>query len=121
MAIAVAAGVGPALAQSKDAQLYAFHSGKTIGGCPGIDWHITVEPDKTLIGFVTWDQMTHMAKVQGKIAPDGTFAMDAKEVGSNRTAKVTGKAAGQYINAVVTGTGTACDNQNIPIPRVAVQ
>lgn len=106
----------PAFAQQK-AGLYVYHT-RASGGCPGLDWHITVEPNGTLVGFVAWDQMKHMARLAGTIGKDGAFKMNAKEVsGTGRTATVTGTAAGDYIEAAIHGSGTACDDKMLQIPR----
>jgi hypothetical protein len=110
-------------ALAQQGQLYAFHTSPS-GGCPGLDWHITVQGDK-LNGFVAWDQMKHMARLDGMLIPSGvgkprTFKMDAQEVGgSGRKATVQGTAAGDVINASIDGSGTACDGKILPIPRVA--
>jgi hypothetical protein len=119
MALSTAALVSPAFAQSGQPGLYAFHTGPTRGGCPGLDWHVTLEPGNTLNGFVAWDQGKHIAKVAGSINTDRTFQMEAQEVGgAGRKATVKGSAAGSNINVVISGTGTACDGVNLTIPRV---
>jgi hypothetical protein len=120
IALSAAASLGPAFAQSGKAQLYAFHTGAVAGGCPGLDWHITVEPDNSLVGFVAWDKGQHIAKLQGKINKNRTFEMDAQEVGGQgRKAAVKGTASGDYVNAAISGSGTPCDGQDLAIPRVA--
>jgi hypothetical protein len=83
-----------------------------------MDWHIVTEPDGKLMGFVAWDRMTHMARLEGMINKDRTFKMDAQEVGgTSRKATVSGTAAGDYITAMIDGSGTACDKQVLQIPR----
>jgi hypothetical protein len=110
---------GPALAQQGKAQLYAFHSPPVVGGCPGLDWHVTLEPNNTLEGFVAWDQGKHLARLEGTLNKDRSFQLDAKEIGGQgRTATVVGKAGGGYINMTINGSGTACDGQNLPVPTV---
>jgi hypothetical protein len=119
IALSMAALIGPAFSQSGQPGLYAFHTGPARGGCPGLDWHITVEPDNTLNGFVAWDQGKHIANVAGSIDKDRTFQMEAQEVGgAGRKAAVNGSAGGSNINVVISGTGTACDGVNLTIPRV---
>jgi hypothetical protein len=122
MAVIGLATVGcfsPALAQQGKAQLYAYHSPPVVGGCPGLDWHITLGPDNTLTGFVAWDQGKHMARLAGSMNKDRTFEMDAQEVGgAGKKATIKGSASGNYINAVINGSGTACDGDNLAIPRV---
>lgn len=50
---------------------------------------------------------------------DRTFEMGAQEVGgTDRKATTKGSASGNYINAVINGSGTACDGDNLAIPRV---
>jgi hypothetical protein len=115
-----AAGLfGPAAAQQQGARLYAFHTGK-MGACPGLDWHITVEPDNKLVGFVAWGQRgERMARLDGQINSDRSFKMNANEVGgAGRTATVSGTAQGDYVRAMVEGSGSGCDGQMLQIPRV---
>jgi hypothetical protein len=50
---------------------------------------------------------------------NGVIKMDAEEVGgAARKATVKGTAAGDYINASIDGSGTACDDKILSIPRV---
>lgn len=116
-AIVLAGTFTPGLAQSGKTSMYVYHT-KPIGTCPGLDWHIVTEPDGTLTGFVAWDRMRHMARLEGTIAKDRTFKMDAQEVGgTGRKATVSGTAAGDYITAMIDGSGTGCDRQVLQIPR----
>jgi hypothetical protein len=124
--IALSAAVSfslPAMAQlqkrpSAKAQLYAFHT-RPASGCPGLDWHVTVEPDNTISGFVGWDKMQHMARLEGTIARDRTFKLNAQEVGgTNRTATVAGRAGGTFLEIAISGTGTPCDDVVLNVPRV---
>src|SRR3954468_7587761 len=55
IALSTAASLSPAAAQEEKGTLYAFHSRPVVGGCPGLDWHVTVSPDNKLTGFVAWD------------------------------------------------------------------
>jgi hypothetical protein len=121
-AITMAMGVclAPAMAEPAG-RLFAFHSNPS-GGCPGLDWHITVQGEK-LTGFVAWDAMKHMARLDGTLIPasagqERSFKMDAQEVGgTGRKATVQGTASGEYVNASITGSGTACDGKILQIPR----
>jgi hypothetical protein len=113
-----AVSLSPALAQSGAAGLYSFHTDPVVGGCPGLDWHITVGKDDSLMGFVAWDQGKHIAKVAGSINKARSFEMNAAEVGTSRTAKVSGTAGGNTINVQISGSGSACDGVNLTIPRV---
>lgn len=118
-ALSAAALLSPASAQQKKASFYAFHSSPVVGGCPGLDWHITRQPDNTVEGFVAWDRGQHMARLNGKVNKDNTFNLAAQEVGGQaRKATVTGNASGDYINAQIHGSGTACDDVNLAIPRM---
>jgi hypothetical protein len=120
IALSTAASLSPVAAQQEKGTLYAFHSAPVVGGCPGLDWHITVTPDNKLTGFVAWDAGQHMARLNGMLNNDRSFEMDAQEVGgAGRKATVKGTASGNYINAVINGSGTACDGDNLAIPRVA--
>ena len=119
LAVAGVMACGSAFAQQPaGSRLYAFHTGR-MGNCPGLDWHIVLEPDNKLNGFVAWDNMRHMAQLSGALNQNRSFQMDAKEVGGQqRTATVKGNAMGDYINAVIEGSGTACDGKSLNIPRV---
>jgi hypothetical protein len=119
IALTAATSLNPALAQSGVPGLYAYHTGPVVGGCPGLDWHVTLEPGGHLVGFVAWDQGAHLAKLDGSIDKSGAFQMDANEVGgAARKAAIKGKAAGSTINVVIEGSGTPCDGVNLAIPRV---
>jgi hypothetical protein len=117
VALATAAALSPVYAQQGKTSLFVYHT-RASGGCPGLDWHIVTEPNGSLTGFVAWDQMKHMARLQGMINKDRTFKMNAEEVGgAARKATVSGTAAGDYITAMIDGSGTACDKQVLQIPR----
>jgi hypothetical protein len=116
--LSTAASLSPALAQSGAAGLYSYHTNPVVGGCPGLDWHITVAPDDSLTGFVAWDQGKHIAKLAGSINKQRTFEMNAEEVGTGKKAKVVGTAGGTTINVQISGSGSACDGVNLTIPRV---
>jgi hypothetical protein len=117
-AVSALVAVSPAMAQSKTAQLYSYHTGPAVGGCPGLDWHITLQPDNKLVGFVAWDRGLHIARLDGSISADRSFEMAANEVGgAARKATIKGTASGDYINVAIYGSGTACDGKNLPIPR----
>jgi hypothetical protein len=109
---------GPALAQSGAAGLYSYHTNPVVGGCPGLDWHITVENDNSLMGFVAWDQGKHIAKLAGSINKERNFEMNAEEVGTGKKAMVKGSAGGTTINVQISNSGSACDGVNLTIPRV---
>jgi hypothetical protein len=103
---------------SPKAQLYAFKT-RPASGCPGLDWHVTVEPDNTISGFVGWDRMQHMARLEGTIAKDRTFKINAQEVGNPaRNAVISGRAGGTYLEIAISGTGTPCDDVILNVPRV---
>jgi hypothetical protein len=119
-ALSTAAVLGTAFAQSGQPGLYAFSTGPTTSGCPGLDWHITLQPDNSLVGFVSWGRGEHIARLAGTLNPNRQFQMNAQEVGGQgRTAVVKGQAMGQYINVVISGSGSPCDNINLNVPRVA--
>jgi len=96
--------------------LYSFHTG-AMGSCPGLDWHVAVEPSGVVTGMVGWDQMTHVAKLEGNIQADGKFSLNAKEVNGPRTATVTGSATGNYATLTISGTGGPCDGKTVQVPR----
>lgn len=122
VALATATMWGPASAQQAGAPgragLYVFHT-RPQGGCPGLDWHLTIEKNGSIVGFVAWDQMRHMARLEGTINRDGSFKMDGQDTASGKTATVTGAARGSYIQSTIEGSGTACDGKMLQIPRDA--
>jgi hypothetical protein len=106
-----------AIAQPKVPALYALHTAPQ-SGCPGLDWHVTWGPDNSLVGVVGWDRMTHMARLAGTIQGNGSFSMNAEEIGgTHRKAVVTGTASGDYIKIIINGSGTACDGEILNVPR----
>jgi hypothetical protein len=116
--VSATVSLSPAFAQSGAAGLYSYHTSPVVGGCPGLDWHITVGTDDSLVGFVAWDQGKHIAKVAGSINKNRSFEMAAEEVGTGKKAKIAGTAGGSTINIQISGSGTACDGVNLTIPRV---
>ena len=117
IALSATVSLGPALAQSGAPGLYAYHTGPAAGGCPGLDWHITVGKDDSITGFVAWDQGRHVAKLAGMLNKDRTFQFAAEEVGTGKKATVKGSAGGTNIDVQISGSGTACDNVTLNIPR----
>jgi hypothetical protein len=123
-ALSAAVSFSPAMAQvvkrhpAATAQLYAFHT-RPASGCPGLDWHVTVDPDGVVSGFVGWDKMQHMARLEGQVAKDRTFKIEGQEVGNpGRTATITGRAGGTFLALSISGTGTPCDDVVLNVPRV---
>ena len=118
IALSTTLTLSPVMAQAPKGALYAFHTNPVVGGCPGLDRHVTLGADNSLAGFVAWDRGQHIAKLAGALNKDRTFEMDAQEVGGqSRKAIVKGTAAGDTINVQISGSGTACDGDNLTIPR----
>ena len=111
--VALAASVGAAYAQIPG--VYVLHS-KPEGGCPALDWHVTVGPNHELSGVIGWDNMKSIARVSGQLDPNTrTFTMTATEVGGQgRTANIKGNLRlDGYMTANVTGAVT-CPEVTIP-------
>jgi hypothetical protein len=85
------------------------------GTCPGIDWHVVVDADRTIAGNLSWDRMRHTANLTGTLKPDDTFELTASEVGGSKHATITGKVLTQGSVFTITGTGTGCDNQTFNV------
>jgi hypothetical protein len=67
--------------QAPEGRLYVFHS-KAMGGCPALDWHVTVGAGNALSGMIAWDDMKAMAKASGSLnMSNNTFSMTATEMG----------------------------------------
>jgi hypothetical protein len=110
---------GSAVAQQPKGRLYAFHSTPT-GACPAMDWHVVLQPDNTLVGFIAWDDMKHLAKVSGTLETGRVFHMAAVEQGgAGRKGTVKGQVEDTFIVASLDGTKTGCDNQQISVPYFA--
>jgi hypothetical protein len=117
--LATVAAVSPTIAQQSKGRLYAFHSAPT-GACPGMDWHVVLQPDQSLAGFIAWDGMKHIAKVSGKLETGRMFQMIAvEEGGAERHGTVKGQVEDSFIVASLEGTKTGCDNQQISVPFFA--
>ena len=110
---ALVASVGAAYAQIPG--VYVLHS-KPEGGCPALDWHVTVGPNHELSGVIGWDNMKSIARVSGQLDPNTRmFTMTATEVGGQgRTANIQGNLRlDGYMTAKVTGAVT-CPEVTIP-------
>jgi hypothetical protein len=116
IAFTAAASFAPAKAQrTVQAQWYNVSTPKS-GTCPGIDWHVVVDADRTIAGNLSWDRMRHTATLNpGTLKPDNTFELTASEVGGSKHATITGKVLTQGSEFTITGTGTGCDNQTFHV------
>ena len=121
--LALLAATGVASAQGTPSynlppgRLYAFHSGAG-GGCPGLDWHIVVEPNNDLAGVIAWNNMQSLARVTGNVdRQTGAFTLTAREQGGQgRTATATGKVdpGTGWMTASVQGEGVKCQSIKVP-------
>lgn len=89
------------------------------GGCPAMDWHVMVHPDKTVNGIVSWDGSKHMAHLTGTMDNKGAFKANAVESEGNKSYPVTGTVDGSTLKAKINNTGTPCDNKMMAVPHVA--
>lgn len=105
-----------ATAQPYVGQWFLLHT-NPHNGCQGLDWHLLVDADHEMYGFVAWDRMKHSAKLTGKSNGDGTFTLVGEEVGGTRKANISGKVTSTAVQFTITGTGTPCDNQTFSAPR----
>lgn len=107
---------------ASDVTLGQYYSLTTMpkAGCPGLDWHVVVDADRQIDGFVAWDKMKHSAKLSGTLNTDDSFKMVGDEVGGTKKASITGNVTSIAVNFTITGTGTACDNQTFSAPRLVL-
>ena len=116
-ALAFAASLSIAAAQQMpEGRLYVFHS-KAQGGCPALDWHVTVGSGGTLMGMIAWDDMKAMAKATGTVnMQNRTFTMKATEAGGQgRTATVDGQVRQDgWLVANVKGPNITCTGITVP-------
>lgn len=89
------------------------------GGCPAMDWHVMVHPDKSVNGIVSWDGARHMAHLTGTMDNMGAFKANAVESGTSKSYPVTGTIDGATLNAKIGNTGTPCDHEMMAVPQVA--
>ena len=83
-AVALAASIGAASAQMPG--VYVLHS-KPQGGCPALDWHVTVGPSHELSGVIGWNDMKSGRGVSGQLNPSTrTFMMTTTEVATSSLA-----------------------------------
>jgi hypothetical protein len=120
LALTAATGVASAQQQPYDlppGRLYVFHSGAG-GGCPGLDWHIVVQPGDALSGIIAWNDMQALARVTGSVnRQTGALEMTAHEVGGQgRTATATGKVdpSTGWMTASVQGQDVKCQSIKVP-------
>ncbi len=115
--LAGAAALAPTAASAQGAtQLYSFHTG-AASGCPGLDWHVIVGPDRKVSGMVGWDGMTRTATLSGKLSANGEFTATANEAATGKKATVGGRASGNALAIAISGTGSPCDNVILNVPR----
>ena len=79
--------------------------------CPGLDWYAYVDEDSNVTGTVSWAKMKHSAKFEGKIGADGTFLLQAHEVGGPGKGTVSGKLLASYLQIRIDNSGTGCDGE----------
>ena len=105
-----------AVEQVQQGRWYSFHTAPA-GTCPGLDWHVVVEDDRSITGFVAWDRMRHSANIAGKLNADDSFQYKATEVGGSRVASVSGQVSPEFVTVAIDGTGTGCDKKSWKIRR----
>ena len=110
IAFIAAASFAPAKAQrTVQPQWYNVSTPKS-DTCPGIDWHVVVDADRSIAGNLSWDRMRHTATLAGTLKPDNTFVLTATEVGGSKHATITGQVLDQGTVFTINGSGTGCDN-----------
>jgi hypothetical protein len=116
LATVLAIGGTSSLALAQGEKLYVLHS-PASGGCPALDWHVTVASDGAMSGIVGWKDMEHLARVSGTAnRQDHTLKMTATEIGGqSRTAEITGAIEGNgYLNVNIHGSGVNCTGVVVP-------
>jgi len=73
-------------------RIYILHS-EAVGGCPSLDWRISVQPSGVVSGLIAWDNMKSVARATGMVDRQSrTFSMTAVEIGgSARKATIDGQ------------------------------
>ena len=125
LGIAAAAGCAPVQQQqAQPAQptgpidrFYAFNSAAQAG-CPGMAWAVTVHPDGTLSGTISWNNEQSVARVTGRLdTRTGAFQMTANEVGGmGRSANINGTVnpTDNWLVANVQAPNLTCQGIRVP-------
>lgn len=96
--------------------VYSTHS-PAKDGCPALDWHVAVGPNRTLSGMVATDNMKDVWRMNGSLLPDRKFHLDGHEVGgAQRTGTVDGQVQpnGALVMTLGNITGSSpCNNKTI--------
>jgi hypothetical protein len=96
-------------------RVLTFHS-EPSDGCPGLDWHVVIGPNHRLTGFIAWDQMKDIARVDGTADVDGKFQLALQPVnGTGSTGSVEGQLPelNGWLVAHVNGAG--CPHQDVHV------
>jgi hypothetical protein len=107
-----------ALEQVVLGQDYNFHT-RATGACPAANWELYVDGDRAIMGSIAWDRMNHVATIYGKLNPDDTFSLEAREPGAKSGTMVNGKVTESYVKMSLAGMPTGCDMTNLVVPRTA--
>jgi hypothetical protein len=122
--LAIGFGGGLLVLGSVAGSAYAQQAGRTWmlhsdpkGACPGVDWDVT-RVGNDLRGVMGWDDMQHLATLDGAMGTNGNFTLNVKEVvGGDRTATITGQVRKDgWLFVKLQGTGTGCDGEDVTIP-----
>jgi hypothetical protein len=109
--------LGQVAAEAQPAgRTWMLHSDAT-GACSDVDWEVT-RVGNELRGSIAWDDMRHLATLEGTMGSNGNFALNLKEVvGGNRTGTITGQVRKDgWLFVKLQGTGSGCDGQDVTIP-----
>ena len=113
----IASGQQQTIVELPPGRVYVFHSGPG-SGCPGVDWHVVVQPNDVLAGVILWNDMQSLARVNGSLnRGTGAFAMTAQEVGGEgRAANVSGTVDPNtgWLTADVEGPNVSCRSIKVP-------
>lgn len=117
--IGIQAPAGAESLRLPEDRMYVLHS-KAVGGCPSLDWHITVEPSGVLSGLIAWDNLKSIARAAGTVDRQSrTFSMTATEIGGRaRKAKIDGHIRGDG-SMVATLRGERINCSAIVVPSYA--
>lgn len=87
------------------------------GACQGVDWDVT-RVGNDLRGVMGWDDMRHVARLEGTMGSNGNFTLHLTEVvGGNRTGTITGQVRKDgWLFVKLQDTGSGCDGQDVTIP-----
>ncbi len=118
IALVLATGLlsGCTMEQILIGQWYTFYT-QAVGACPLLEWTITVDPQRSIDGYLARDGHQRIASLSGVLAADDSLQITAKDTAAGRTANITGQFTSQTSTLSIHGdvAGSGCDGQTFSL------